>query len=99
MSKKKHQKLTLKERVIIETLLNQNKSQSYIAKTLSRARSTISRELKKWGENYREEYTAEFALWDAKNAYLNKGNRDKISTYQKLRTYVYRGLLNQWTPR
>lgn len=98
MSKKKHQKLTLKERVIIETLLNQNKSQSYIAKTLSRSRSTISRELKKWGKNYREEYTAEFALWDAKNAYLNKRNRDKISTHQKLRTYVYRGLLNQWTP-
>lgn len=98
MSSRKHQKLTLKERVIIETLLKENKSQSYIAKTLSRARSTISRELHKWGENYREEYSAEIAFWAAKDYYLNKRNRDKISTYKKLRFYVYKGLLNQWTP-
>ncbi|WP_366135617.1 helix-turn-helix domain-containing protein [uncultured Maribacter sp.] len=47
MSSKKRQKLTLKKRVIIEILLKQNKSQSDIAKTLSRAKPTIYRELKK----------------------------------------------------
>ncbi len=49
MSKIKHRKLSLKERIIIETLLKENKTQYHIAKTLSRARSTISRELKKMG--------------------------------------------------
>ena len=98
MSSRKHRKLTLKERVIIETLLKENKSQSYIAKTISRARSTISRELHKWGQNYREEYSAEIAFWAAKDYYLNIRNRDKISTYKKLRIYVYKSLLNQWTP-
>lgn len=98
MSKKKHRKLSLKERIIIETLLKENSTQSYIAKTLSRARSTISRELNKWGENYREQYVADIAFWAAKDDYLNKRNLDKISTYKKLRIYVYKGLLKQWSP-
>ncbi len=41
MEVKKHTRLTLKERVQIETLLNENKSKAYIAKKLNRARSTI----------------------------------------------------------
>ncbi|MBE7686566.1 helix-turn-helix domain-containing protein, partial [Tenacibaculum piscium] len=47
MEIKKHRRLTLKERVIIQTLLNEKKSKSYIAKTLKRARSTIFREVSK----------------------------------------------------
>ncbi len=80
MSKIKHRKLSLKERIIIETLLKENKTQSHISKTLSRARSTISRELKKWGENYRKDYSADIAFWAAKDDYLNKRNLDKIAT-------------------
>ncbi|MGY6648497.1 IS30 family transposase [Wenyingzhuangia sp. IMCC45574] len=98
MDIKKHKKLSLKERVIIETLLKENKSQSYIAKSLSRARSTISRELRKWGDNYREEYSAEIAFWSAKDYYLNKRNLDKINTHKRLKFYVYKGLLKGWTP-
>ena len=97
MNSTKHQKLSLKERVIIETLLKENKSQAYVAKSLSRARSTISRELRKWGVNYREEYSADIAYWSAKDYYLNKRNRDKISTHKRLKIYVYKGLLKQWT--
>ena len=94
----KHRKLSFKERVIIETLLGENKSQADIAKRLSRARSTISRELNKWGNNYREYYSADIAFWAAKDEYLNKRNLDKISTHKRLKFYVYKGLLNGWTP-
>jgi IS30 family transposase len=47
MEVKKHIRLTRKERVQIETLLNEKKSKSYIAKKLKRARSTITREVNK----------------------------------------------------
>ncbi|TXE16443.1 helix-turn-helix domain-containing protein [Psychroserpens burtonensis] len=49
MEVKKHRRITRKERVQIETLLNEKKkSKSYITNTLKRARSTISREVNKW---------------------------------------------------
>ena len=47
MEVKKHRRLTYKERVVIQTLLEEKKYKAYIAKTLNRARSTISREIKK----------------------------------------------------
>ena len=47
MVRKKNTRLTHKERVQIETLLNENKAKAYIAKTLNRSRSTISREVNK----------------------------------------------------
>ncbi len=37
MNKKKHKRLSYKERVIIETLLDENKSKSYISKKLKRS--------------------------------------------------------------
>jgi len=48
MKAKIYKRLTLKERVVIETLLQENKSKTYIAKTLSRFRSIITREVNKW---------------------------------------------------
>ena len=36
------------ERIQIETLLNENISKTYIAKTLNISRSTINREVNKW---------------------------------------------------
>lgn len=49
MKPNKYKRLTLKERVVIETLLQENKAKSYIAKKLNRFRSTITREINKWG--------------------------------------------------
>lgn len=94
MEVKKYKRLTLKERVVIETLLQENKSKSYIAKTLNRSRSTITREVNKWGGDY----NATLANWNAKDDYLNKRNRDKINTYNRLKIFVYRGLLSGWSP-
>lgn len=94
MKSKKYKRLTLKERVVIETLLQENKTKSYIAKKLKRSRSTITREINKWGENY----SATLVNWNAKDDYLNKRNRDKINTYNRLKIFVYRGLLRGWSP-
>ena len=98
MQVKKHIRLTHKERVQIETLLHEEKSKSYIAITLKRARSTITREVNKWVLNKKDKYDAELAHWVAKEDYLNKRNLDKISTYSLLKFFVYRGLLSNWTP-
>jgi IS30 family transposase len=98
MEEKKNRRLTLKERVQIETLLKENKTKADIAKKLNRSRSTISREVNKFGPNPIVDYDSYLAHWCAKEDYLNKRNFDKISTYKQLRIYVYRGLLSNWTP-
>jgi IS30 family transposase len=98
MKSKNYKRLSLKERVIIETLLQESRSKTYIAKKLKRSRSTITREINKWVQNPWDDYEAKLAEWNAKEDYLNKRNRDKINTYGKLKFYVYRGLLNSWSP-
>jgi len=98
MTVKKHRRLTIKERVQIQTLLGEEKSKAYIAKKLKRSRSTIGREINKWVQNIEDNYDAELAHWNAKDDYANKRNRDKISTYSLLRFFVYKGLLSNWTP-
>ncbi|WP_158850288.1 IS30 family transposase [Algibacter sp. L1A34] len=50
------------------------------------------------GESDRDKYAAELAHWYAKDDYLNKRNTDKISIHNRLRFYVYKGLLSEWTP-
>ncbi|PKP13230.1 MAG: hypothetical protein CVU08_06490 [Bacteroidetes bacterium HGW-Bacteroidetes-3] len=72
MEVKKHRRLTHKERVQIQTLLNENKSKAYIAKTLNRSRSTITREINKWVQNKQDIYDADLAHWNTKDDYLNK---------------------------
>jgi transposase, IS30 family len=98
MQKKQYKRLTLQERIIIETLLSENKSRSFIAAKLNRTRSTVTRELNKWLIKPTDKYNAELAHWCAQDDYLNKRTSDKISTYPKLKRYVYRGLLNHWSP-
>ncbi|QQY83013.1 IS30 family transposase [Tamlana sp. s12] len=94
----KHRRLSLKERIKIETLLNEKKSKAYIANILGRSRSTITREINKWITSPEDKYAAELAHWCAHQDYLNKRNLDKISTYKSLKFYVYKGLLKGWTP-
>lgn len=98
MEEKKYKRLSLKERIIIETLLGENRSKSFIAAKLNRSRSTITREVNKWVQKPGEKYVAELANWSAEDDYLNKRYNDKIGTYSKLRFYVYKGLLKAWSP-
>ncbi|GLB52657.1 transposase InsI for insertion sequence element IS30A [Neptunitalea chrysea] len=98
MNTNKHKRLSLKERVIIQTLLEENKSKSFIAKKLNRSRSTITREVNKWVSDPSDKYDASLTDWLAKDDYLNKRNLDKIETYSLLRFYVYKRLLKNWSP-
>ncbi|MDY6895066.1 MAG: IS30 family transposase [Thermotogota bacterium] len=98
MEEKKYKRLSLTERVIIQTLLEEHKTKSFISEKLKRARSTITREINKWVQHPGETYNAELAHWNAEDDYLNKRNLDKIGTYNRLKFYVYKGLLNEWSP-
>jgi len=98
MEVKKHRRLTYKERVVIQTLLDEKRTKAYIAIKLNRSRSTITREVNKWVTKPIEKYDAFLANFIAKDDYLNKRNLDKISTHSLLKFFVYKGLLSNWTP-
>lgn len=94
----KCKRLSLAERIVIETLLKEKRSKSYIATTLNRSRSTVTREVNKWGDNPIEIYSAQLAHWCVTEDNKNKRNQRKIEQFPSLKIYVYRGLLNNWTP-
>lgn len=98
MNPKKYKRLSLKERVIIQTLLEEGKPKSFIALKLHRSRSTVTREINKWVGSDDEKYDATLADWHAKDDFLNKRNLDKINSFYKLKCYVYKGLLKGWSP-
>ena len=95
---KTRKRLTLNERIVIETLLKENKSKSYIAIQLNRSRSSITREINNWVKKPSDKYNAQLAHWYAKETYLNKRNLDKINTHKRLKLFVYKGLLNKLSP-
>jgi IS30 family transposase len=98
MDKKNYKRLSLRERIIIETLLKEKRKKTFIAKQLSRSRSTISREINKWVKKPNDVYKAELAHWYAVDDNNTKRYYDKITQYSKLKMYVYRGLLKGWSP-
>ncbi len=98
MESKKYVRLTYKDRVIIETLLREKKSKIFISKQINRSRSTVTRELQKWVKKPTDVYKADLAHWCAQDDYLNKRNLDKIGTHKRLKMFVYRGLINGWSP-
>jgi IS30 family transposase len=89
---KKYKRLSLQERVKIETLLTEKKSKSYIAKALSRSRSTINNEIKKWVRIPSDVYNAELAHWESLVVNINKRPLDKIDLFPLLKTFVYKSL-------
>ena len=95
---KKHARLRYDERVIIQTLLTENKSISYIAEQLNRNRSSIFREVKRWVVNPKDKYDADLAQFFAKERYLNKRCLDKINQHQRLKDFVYLQLENKLSP-
>jgi IS30 family transposase len=97
MERENYRRLTFQERVVIETLLSQSKRRAFIAKRLNRSPSTITRELKPWGTKPGS-YDSKIAHWCAVDDYQNKRKQDKISTYPKLKSYVYKMLEEKWTP-
>ena len=58
---RKYKRLTYNERVVIETLLEENKSPKYIANQLDRNSSTITKEVNLWVIRPTDIYKAELA--------------------------------------
>ena len=98
MSKNNYKRLTYSERVKIETFIAEKRSKSYIAQQLKRSRSTIAREINKWVIQPSDQYSAQLAHWYAYEDAINKKNQSKIDQFPKLKIFIYRGLLQQWTP-
>jgi transposase, IS30 family len=97
MKAENYARLTYEDRIIIETLLADGKSKSFIAAKLNRSRSTISREVNKWLGGPKDFYKANLAHSSAQD-FSSRPSKDKISLNKKLRTYVYMGLQNNWSP-
>ena len=96
--KKKFVRITLKERIQIETFLTEKRPKIFIANYLKRSRSTISREINNWVRNPTDKYDANLAHWYAVETNSSKRNLDKINTYDSLRLFVYNALKNKNSP-
>lgn len=95
---KKYRRLSLHERITIETLLKENRSKNYIAIRLNRSRSTITNELKTWIAKPTDIYNANLAHWVALETNNSKRCEDKINCYPKLKYFVYRSLAQGTSP-
>ena len=91
-------RLSIEERVVIQTLLGEKRSVSYIAERLGRNRSSIHREVRKWVVNPKDRYDARIAHFAAKDDYQNKRNLDKINSHPRLREFVYSQLERRLSP-
>lgn len=95
---RKYKRLTYNERIIIQTLLKENKSKNYIAIQLNRNRSTITNEVNLWVIKPTDGYNAELAHWYALETNKSKRAEDKINSHPKLKMFVYRSLLKGTSP-
>jgi IS30 family transposase len=91
----KYQCLTLLERVRIEKYINQGLNKTEIAEKLGRHKSTICREINRWGP--KEDYNCALADWwaiEERTKYKPKKLKENI----KLRTFVLEHLKKRWSP-
>ena len=95
---RKYRRLSLNERVVIETLLREKKSFNYIAIQLNRNRTTIRNEVKPWVVKPTDIYNADLAHWCALEVNRNKRAEDKINSNPKLKMFIYRSLLSGTSP-
>jgi len=88
--------LTYDDRKIIEKLLNKNLSYRTIGRTICRSHTTISDEVKL--NSGQLGYSAERAQYYHEKRQLNKGNKRKLKTNERLREYVIDMLQKDWSP-
>ena len=89
-------RITNKERIEIEKLLSHNKSFTEIGLQLNRHKSSISREVKRWG---REDYKSiEAQLESALQSSQRRHNKTKLNECSDLKKYVLGGLAKRWSP-
>ena len=95
MPDKNYNRLTFEERVKIETYLSEKRSLSFIAKTLNRSRSTIGKEVNRWGK---DRYKATLANQYAALYRKFKRTQHKIDDNKSLKIQVYKGLIEGYSP-
>lgn len=91
----KYQCLTLLERVRIEKYIRNGLSKTEIAEKLKRHKSTICREINRWGP--KEDYNCALADWwaiEERTKYKSK----KLKANVKLRSFVLKHLRFRWSP-
>ncbi len=98
MKKKNYKRLSLRERIIIETLLIEEQNKTYIASQLERSRSSITREVNRWVRKPTDKYEAYLAHWYSVTDNDTKRLDSKIDSCKRLKLYVFRGLLNKLSP-
>ena len=91
----KYQRLTLEERQLIQSLLKEGLSKTEIAKMLNRHKSTITREINRWGES--KDYNCTLAQWWAIEE-RTKYKTIKLRNNKELRDYVLDHLRLRWSP-
>ena len=91
-----YHRLCASERIEIEKLLSHNKSYAEIAFVLNRNRSTIQREVSRFG---RKRYKALYAALDAVGkSSSRKYGKSKIRLNLKLKTFIWDKLMLRWSP-
>jgi transposase, IS30 family len=93
-----HKRLSYKERIVIETLLQEGKSKNYIANQLKRNRATITREVNPWVIKPTDIYKADLAHWYALEANKYKHCSDKINDNPRLKIFIFRNLILGTSP-
>lgn len=98
---RKAKKLTLEERIKIKTFLECLLIPSQIAKKLDRHRSTITRELNKWGiKKNHQDYDPHLAQWfSIDNFGVVHRNEVKLEKNPKLLKLVIKKLKLRWSPQ
>ena len=91
----KYQYLTLLERIRIEKYIKEGLNKTEIAKKLYRHKSTICREINRWGS--KKEYNCALADWWAIEE-RTKYKPKKLNENVKLRTFVIKHLKKRWSP-
>jgi IS30 family transposase len=98
MKETSYKRLTTEERTKIEAYLALHKSKAEIARLLNRPRCTVTREINKWVRKPTDRYRATLADWYAKDDNRIKHSESKMKSNSLLRFYVFRHLIDKWSP-
>ena len=88
--------LTFNDRKIIEKLLNKKLSYRSVGRAICRSHTTVSDEIRL--NSGQLGYSAERAQYYHEKRQINKGNKKKLETNEKLREYVLKYLKEDWSP-
>lgn len=98
MKQKEYTRIDYKERVIIETLIKENRTLTAIAEVLGRNKSSIYREVGKYAGSNKADYKADQAHFCSMNELKLKRSNSKIDLSSKLKRQIYRGLIQGLSP-